>query len=173
MLISSYENPKIATHYWTAIDRRMLEPTTKISHIQGKRRSPKETIGGVKLHLESNSIPARDAQRAQTKPCVHQDPETPENLSQTCLWVFVSCGGMGQQWPNMGSGALAAADLDHAHIAGRFFTNWGAREALSTHLFPYTSLPAVPNCLKWSMDHALRYLCFCTHFFLYPELLSC
>ena len=24
----------------------------------------------------------------QTKPCVHQDAETPQRLSQTCLWVF-------------------------------------------------------------------------------------
>ena len=30
------------------------------------------------------------------------------------LCVSVSCGGMGQQWRAMGSGALAAADLGHA-----------------------------------------------------------
>ena len=45
-------------------------------------------VGGAKSHLESNPIPTRDAQRAQTKPCVHQDPETPQRVSQTCLWVF-------------------------------------------------------------------------------------
>ena len=32
-------------------------------------------LGRVKSHLESNIIPTRDAQRAQTKPCAHQ--ETP------------------------------------------------------------------------------------------------
>ena len=54
-------------------------PTEKnISHIQGKRRSPNKMVGGVKLTLESNPIPTRDAQRAQTKPCVHQDPGTPQ-----------------------------------------------------------------------------------------------
>ena len=37
---------------------------------------------GIKPHIY------RDAQRAQTKPCVHQDPETPKRLSQTCLSVF-------------------------------------------------------------------------------------
>ena len=66
----------------------------KIPHIQGQRKSPSKMVGGVKSHLESNPIPARDAWRAQTKPCAHQDPEAPQRLSQTCIWV--SCGGMGQ-----------------------------------------------------------------------------
>ena len=37
----------------------------EISHVQGQRRSPSKMVGGVKSHLESNPIPARDAQRAQ------------------------------------------------------------------------------------------------------------
>ena len=45
-------------------------------------------VRGVKSHVESNPICTRDAQRAQTKPCVHQDPEAPQTLSQTYLWVF-------------------------------------------------------------------------------------
>ena len=44
----------------------------EISHVRGQRRSPSKTVGGVKSHLESNVIPARDARRAQTEPCVHQ-----------------------------------------------------------------------------------------------------
>ena len=64
----------------------MLDVTKKITHVQGQRRSPRKMVGGAKLHLESNPIPARDAQRAQTKPCAHQ--ETPQRLSQTSLWVF-------------------------------------------------------------------------------------
>ena len=55
----------------------------KIPYVQGQRRSPSKMVGGVKLHLESNPIPTRDAQRAQTKPCAHQ--ETPQRLSQTCF----------------------------------------------------------------------------------------
>jgi len=35
-------------------------------HIQGKRRSPSKRVGGEKSHLESNPIPTRDTQRAQT-----------------------------------------------------------------------------------------------------------
>ena len=45
-----------------------------------------KTVGGVKSHLESAPIPAREAWRAQTKPCAHQ--ETPQRLSQACPWVF-------------------------------------------------------------------------------------
>ena len=30
----------------------------------------------------------RCSEDTQTKPCVHQDPETTQRLSQTCLWVF-------------------------------------------------------------------------------------
>ena len=60
----------------------------KIPHVQGQRRCPNKMIGGAKSCLESNPIPSRDIWRAQTKPCVHQDPETPQTLSQTCLWVF-------------------------------------------------------------------------------------
>ena len=37
----------------------------EIPHIQGQRRSPSKMVGGVNSHLESNPIPARDAQRAQ------------------------------------------------------------------------------------------------------------
>ena len=42
-------------------------------HVQGQRRSPSKTVRGVNLCLESNPIPARDAQRAQTNLV---DPET-------------------------------------------------------------------------------------------------
>ena len=41
----------------------------KIPHVQGQRRSPNKMVGGAKSHLESNPIPTRDTQRAQTKPC--------------------------------------------------------------------------------------------------------
>ena len=75
-------------------------------------------VGGGKSCLESNPIPVRDAQRAQTKPCAHQDPKAVQRLSQTCLLESecllqrhrsaVTC-----HW----TGALAAADLGHAACA--------------------------------------------------------
>ena len=113
VLIFSCENSKITTHCWTIINRRMLHCTKKDTHVQRQRRTLSKMVGGVKSHLESNSIPARDAWRAQTKSCVHQ--ETPQRLSQTCLWVLsVSWKGTGQQWPAARAGPLGAADLGMA-----------------------------------------------------------
>ena len=60
----------------------------KIPHVEGQRRRSNKMVGGAKPHLESNPITARDARRAQTKLCVHQDPKAPQRLSQTCLLVF-------------------------------------------------------------------------------------
>ena len=71
-------------------------------------------VGGVKLHLESNPIPTRDAQRAQTNPCMHQDPETPQETKPAFECLSVSCGGTGQQWPAARAGALGAVDLGMA-----------------------------------------------------------
>ena len=86
-----------------------MDPTKKIPHIQEQRRSPSETLGGEKSHLESNPIPARDAQRAQTNlvPLGPRDPT--ETEPELCL--SVSCRGMGQQWPPTEAGALGAVDL--------------------------------------------------------------
>ena len=91
-------------------------PQIKTSHIQGKRRSPNKVVGGMQSCLESNPIYTRDSQRPQKNPCVHQGPEIPQRLSQTCLCVFAcllqrhgsalgtgqqrhgSAVGKGQQW---------------------------------------------------------------------------
>ena len=69
-------------------------------------------VGGAKLCLESNPIPDRDAQRAQTNlvPLGPRDPT--ETEPELCL--SISCGGMGQQWTAAGAGALGAADLGMA-----------------------------------------------------------
>ena len=71
--------PPLTAEWWI--------PPKKIPNIQGQRRSPDKMIGGVKSHLESNPTATRDSRRAQIKPCVHQDPETPQRPSQPCLWV--------------------------------------------------------------------------------------
>ena len=70
-----------------------MDPTKKKdTHIQGQRRSPNKTVGGVKWHLELNPTPTKEASRAQTKPCVHQNPGTPQEaepdlpLSVCLLW---------------------------------------------------------------------------------------
>ena len=56
-----------------------------------------------------------DSRRAQTKPCAHQDPgERSSDPTRDCPrlaheYPEVSGGGVGQQWPATGSGALSAA----------------------------------------------------------------
>ena len=54
---------KEALECWLLVPWRNFE---EISHVQGQRRSHSKMVGGAKLHLESNPIPARDVQRAQT-----------------------------------------------------------------------------------------------------------
>ena len=87
-LIFSCEDSGITTPCWTTTDRIMLNPTKKrYSTSKSKGGAPADDKKG-KIMFRSNPIPARDAQRAQTKFFVHQDPETPQRLSQKCLWVF-------------------------------------------------------------------------------------
>ena len=85
----------------------------KMSHIQGQRRSPSKMVGGAKSNLESNPISTRDAQRAWTNPCAHQETHRDwARLAFECL--SASCGGMGQQWPATEAGALGTAKLGMA-----------------------------------------------------------
>ena len=88
----SCENTKKAKSCWTTIDRRMLEPTKK-RYPASKGKGEAATNGKRgQLHLKSDLIPARDAWRAQTKPCVHQDggkrAGPHRRLRQTWLWLF-------------------------------------------------------------------------------------
>ena len=46
-------------------DGRHWSSCEEIPYIQGQRRSPSKMVGEVNSYLESNPIPARDAQRAQ------------------------------------------------------------------------------------------------------------
>ena len=66
------------------------------------------------MHLESNPIPARDAQRAQTN-LVYTRTSNPTE-TQTKLYLSVSCGGTGQHWPAAGVGALGAIGLGMAYV---------------------------------------------------------
>ena len=80
----------------------------KIFHVQGQRGSPRKTVGEVKSHLESSSIPTRDTQRAQTN-LVCTRTQRPQE-TETVLCLSVSCGGTGQQGPATRAGALGAVD---------------------------------------------------------------
>ena len=114
-----WEHTEITTSCWTTINRRMLDPNKKkkIRCIQEQRRSPNKMVGREQSHLKSNLIPLRDARRAQTKACVHQDPGKGATAS-TREWarpafesLSVSWGDMTQQKLAVGTGFPAAAHL--------------------------------------------------------------
>ena len=67
-------------------------------HVRGQRRSPSKTVGGANSRLESNPVPARDAQRAQTNLCAPGPGDPTE--TETAF------GGPGRQWSAAGTGAL-------------------------------------------------------------------
>ena len=91
LLLNNYQQENVGAHQ------------KKIPHIQGQCRSPSKMVGGAKSHLELNPIPARDAWRAQTKTCAHQDPETPL-LSQTYLNLLWRYGSAVASYRDRGSG---------------------------------------------------------------------
>ena len=70
-------------------------------------------VGGTKSCLESNPIPIRDAWRAQNKTLCTPGPRdlTGDSARPGFECLSVSCGSMSQQWPALGTGALAAADM--------------------------------------------------------------
>ena len=75
----------------------------KISLVQEQMRSPSKTVGGAKSRIKSNPTPTRDTWRAQTKPCVHQDPDTPRDgarpVFESPAVVRVSSGLLQGQGP--------------------------------------------------------------------------
>ena len=122
MASSSAKTPKLQLASEQPLTEECWIPPKKDSPCP--RRSPSKMLGGVKLCLESNPIHAKDVQRAQTKPCVHQDPgerssdPTIDWLRLACECPGVSSGGVGR-WPAAGLGALSAA----VH-AGTFWRRW-------------------------------------------------
>ena len=69
-------------------------------------------VGGVKSHLESNPIPTRNTQRAQTNLCCTRTQRPYETETELCL--SISCGGTCQQWTVAGAWPLGAEDLGMA-----------------------------------------------------------
>ena len=66
-------------------------------------------VGGMKLCLESKPIATRHSQGLKQTLCAPR-PRDPTEIEPE-LYMSVSYGGMGQQWPATGAGALGAADL--------------------------------------------------------------
>ena len=64
--------PKLQLTAEEPLIRRMLDPTKKVYPMfRGKGGPPSKMVGGAKSSLESNTIPIRNARRAQTEPCAH------------------------------------------------------------------------------------------------------
>ena len=74
-------------------------PSKKDTPLPRTKENPKQDSRRGKLCLESNPIPAREAQRAQRK-CVHQ--ENPHSARSALECLNNSCGGKSQQWPAAG-----------------------------------------------------------------------
>ena len=85
-------------------------------HVQGQRRSPNNTVGGAKPHLESNPIYLLEMLRGIKQNLVRTMNQRPHRdwVRPAFECLTVSCIGMGQQWTATETGALAAADLSHA-----------------------------------------------------------
>ena len=69
-------------------------------------------VGGANLHLESNPIPARDAQRALINRVRTRTQDPTDTETELCL--SVCCGGTGRWWSVTGTEVLGAADLGMA-----------------------------------------------------------
>ena len=74
----------------------------EIPHVQGQKRSLSKMVGGAKLCLESNPIPARNAQRVQTNLVCTRTQRPHRDWAELCL--SVSWGSMGHQWTAKGQG---------------------------------------------------------------------
>jgi len=109
-------------------------------------------VWGAKLCLESNPIPARDARKAHTKPCAHQ--ETPQRLNQTCLWVFehllwryrsaVACHrgrGSGCSRPTCGISPLGGGRHYPYHRVARTYTGLGKQTLGGTNKIVCAPVP--------------------------------
>ena len=102
MLLNNHRQENVGTHQ------------KEIPHTQGQRRSHNKSVGGgttmfkIKPHIHQRHFEGTNKNLCTPGPRERSsDPH--KRLSQTCLkCVRVSCGGMGQHWPAVGTGALAA-----------------------------------------------------------------
>ena len=90
-----------------------IPPKTDIPYPKAKEK-PQEDSRRGKITFTIKPHTRQRRSEGSNKPSAHQGSETPENEPE--LRVSISCGGMGQQWPATGAGALGAADLGVAEV---------------------------------------------------------
>ena len=117
----------------------MWDPTKKITHVQGQRRSPRNMVRGAKSLLEINPIPTRDTWRAQTNLVLTrtQRPHSSVQFSpQSCLTPYslmdcsTPCLPVHHQLPRIYPNSCPLSQLCHP--------------TLSSSVIPFT------NCLQSS-----------------------
>ena len=113
VLIFSCENSKNATRFWTAIDRRMLDPSKKDAPCpRAKEKPQQESRRGdiafrIKPHTRLRCLEGSNKTLCAPGP---REPTETEPDPPLSVWVSpeeaqISCGAAG-------TGALAAADLE-------------------------------------------------------------
>ena len=83
-----------------------------IPHVQGQKRCHRRMVGGVKLHLESNPSPTRDARKSLAKFLCTRTQRPYGDLDRTVFeyllqkyWPSVACyKGRGSGWGILGFG---------------------------------------------------------------------
>ena len=57
----------------------------KIPYNQEQRRSPSKMVGGGEVTFRIKPHTCQRCLEGSNKPCVHQDPETPQGLRHNCV----------------------------------------------------------------------------------------
>ena len=82
-------DPYLCRRHSNTLTRECWTPPKKDTPRPRAKEKPQQDGRRVKSHLESNLIPARDAQRSQPKPCVHQETHRDwVSHAFVCLWVL-------------------------------------------------------------------------------------
>ena len=98
---------------WDPMNRSM--PGLPVHHqLPEFTQSCVHQLEGVKWRVESNPIPARDAQRPQTKLVLTRTQRPHRDCAISAFeCLSVSWRHTGQQWPSAGAGTLCSADLGY------------------------------------------------------------
>ena len=78
----------------------------------GAKKKPQQDGRRGKITFRIKPHACQRFSEGSKKPCVHQNPETPQRLRQNCL--SVCCGGLGDEWTAAGAWVLGASDLGMA-----------------------------------------------------------
>ena len=83
----------------------------KIPYIQGQRRKPRKMVGGVKLSLESNPIPARDSEGSNKTLCIPGPRDPTDTVPDLCLSLLQRYGSAVACHRGRGSGCSSLGHI--------------------------------------------------------------